>query len=567
MPPQQASRGGVAAFAAAAPRELLEFREEASGFNTWLKDELSMLSMRFSDVDRKLDMLDLTNCLQERLLAQFMEMDKRLETIGSQLVNCEASLITLKNANNNKVDFRAKSKLWTLSETSAASERQPSSAPEPRRGSITSIESLNQASGLFDVQSPWKEGVSEFLDNPDSGRCAYIYSNVWPVFVMVTAVLTLVQTFGTVFWTGIQAAVTEVVIDSLFWLEVFLRCFSYSTTCGFFKSAYNIIDILAALPLFLRVAVGVEAPDDGFARFTLLCWVPLLRGLKLLRWLKQFHLFARVFENTWEALKFLLFLLFLIVLLFASLFYLVEPRTNVVSFPQAMWYTIVTVTTVGYTPPETEAGHVVLTCLLISSVLYMAMPIGILGNAFTEIWKDRDFILLASRTEDRLCQWGYTAADLPQIFALFDHEGKGELSVFEFRNMLTSMRIGISDDRTVEVFNMLDSDDGGSIDHKEFLKRLFPKTYYELYGSKRTTKASAGREKLKRQGTQAVVSSAQPSPTGTASPTGMSGSPTGMSVKAHLHRAATATMSRTSLASSSNGSAGADPDGHPGAKV
>ena len=61
-------------------------------------------------------------------------------------------------------------------------------------------------------------------------------------------------------------------------------------------------------------------------------------------------------------------------------------------------------TTVGYgqTVPKSSAGFVVAIVLLICGVLYMAMPLGMLGAAFTEVWGDRDRVLLMRGTRHRL---------------------------------------------------------------------------------------------------------------------------------------------------------------------
>mmetsp|Transcript_87906 Transcript_87906/g.243903 ORF Transcript_87906/g.243903 Transcript_87906/m.243903 type:complete len:594 (+) Transcript_87906:108-1889(+) len=500
--------------------EVFELRNECRDFNERLRAELHL---RFSDVERRLDLLDLTGWLQEQLQARFCETDKKLDSLTSQISRCEASISAVHQylrAEHSRskapmVAHRSESatEVSTGDDWATGSLKRESYSDHPDSARRRSMESLRINSALFRNRSPCVEGISAFLDDPNSGCMARWYARVWPPFVVLTAMASLVQTFGQTLWQDVPAAVCDVVFDVIFCLDLLLRYITCPNTWAFIKSPHNIIDFAAAAPLVLRVAMGIVPPPDGTVRFLLLCVVPLLRLLKMLRWMKQLHLFARVLEDTREALNFLLFMLLIIVLVFSSLIYLVEPRSSVESLPAAMWLTIVTVMTVGVETPETEAGYCLKTALLMTSVLYMSMPIGILGNAFTQVWKDRDLILLASRTSDRLAQRGFTAKDIPWLFRIFDREGKGELSVGEFRNMISELRVGLTEQRTVELFDMLDRDGGGSIDCKEFLKVLFPSTYYELHGSKRAKRVRKKPVKEDREHTLAHESTVAKLPT------------------------------------------------------
>jgi len=277
---------------------------------------------------------------------------------------------------------------------------------------------------------------------------------------------------------------------------VLLRYLCTPSTSLFVKNFHNIVDVVAAVPpLVLRVvthSLFSIHEDASLPQTFLLCVVPVLRALKMLRRFQQYHLFIILFQTVFEALCLLLFTLFILVLTFSCLVYVVEPRDNVESLSKAMWLTIVTVSTVGYgdVTPKSSAGTLVMAILVICSVLYMAMPIGIIGNEFTHIWEDRDRILLMIRTRERLLQWGYTARDMARVFRRFDESSDGLLHIHEFRRMMNEMQVGLSPERIVELFDSIDKDGSGSIDVKEFLHSLFPSEYCDIYGA-------LGREELK----------------------------------------------------------------------
>eukprot|EP00403_Amphidinium_massartii_P013799 CAMPEP_0178430218 /NCGR_PEP_ID=MMETSP0689_2-20121128/31208_1 /TAXON_ID=160604 /ORGANISM="Amphidinium massartii, Strain CS-259" /LENGTH=197 /DNA_ID=CAMNT_0020052071 /DNA_START=353 /DNA_END=946 /DNA_ORIENTATION=+ len=161
-------------------------------------------------------------------------------------------------------------------------------------------------------------------------------------------------------------------------------------------------------------------------------------------------------------------------------------------------------TTVGYgdiVPGNTRCTTITAVLIFVTMV-YMSIPLGIIGSAFCDTWKDRDRILLMQRTRERLAQWGYTAKDIPVLFQAQDGDGDGELTSQEFLEMLQGMRIGLSEDRIYELFQSFDDDGSGTIDHKEFLKALFPKAYREMvakYGSEGEGTSSENSKKEEEQ--------------------------------------------------------------------
>jgi len=65
------------------------------------------------------------------------------------------------------------------------------------------------------------------------------------------------------------------------------------------------------------------------------------------------------------------------------------------TIPDAMWWAIVTLGTIGYgdVVPVTVAGRLVAVGTILASLIIMALPIGIIANAFTEQVHRRDFVV------------------------------------------------------------------------------------------------------------------------------------------------------------------------------
>ena len=102
----------------------------------------------------------------------------------------------------------------------------------------------------------------------------------------------------------------------------------------------------------------------------------------MLRYMEKFHLLWHAFQLMFEALPPLLYILLCMIWLFSSLVFLAEPQgTFESSYLHAIWFTICTLSTVGYGDvyPETTIGRAISSCLIVCSVLYTAMPFGIIG--------------------------------------------------------------------------------------------------------------------------------------------------------------------------------------------
>lgn len=153
------------------------------------------------------------------------------------------------------------------------------------------------------------------------------------------------------------------------------------------------------------------------------------------------------------------------------------------TMPNALWFTIITMSTVGYgdATPSTTAGIIITLVLVISSALYMAVPLGIAGNAFSKVWDDRDWLQLVQHMRERLTVNGYFAQDIPALFKMFGNES-GDIRLSDFTRMIAEMGLGIREDRILNLFFTFDSDNSGTIDAMEFVKAIFPSQFVRMYG-------------------------------------------------------------------------------------
>ncbi|CAE7202348.1 KCNB1, partial [Symbiodinium pilosum] len=361
-----------------------------------------------------------------------------------------------------------------------------SRASKESKQSNISFDSDGSLPSFFKAQTTGTSQWKDFLQDSESSVSANRFARVWNFFILMTVFFSLTQALNPPLLSGVYVGYAEVGIETLFCVELLAHAVLEPRKLAIFRDYHTYIDLAAVLPIILRIEAGFTLPsiaEKPFSHYVLVGIVPTVRLLKLMRRFGKLSLVSHVLNTTGDALKLLLFLISVIVLSFSTLMYIVEEVDNVDSLSTAMWICTVTVTTVGYgdVTPLTTSGRILAGTLCFLSVLFMAMPISVLGNAMTHAWADRSRILLMTRTRQRLKSYGYEASDMPSLFRKFDSNGNGELTMDEFCDMISKMNVGIRPSEAEELFELFDTDGSGGIDDREFMKALFPDDYRKIY--------------------------------------------------------------------------------------
>ena len=143
-----------------------------------------------------------------------------------------------------------------------------------------------------------------------------------------------------------------------------------------------LVDLIAILPSLL--AFIFPSVDLRFIRV-----LRILRFLKFSRYSTSINNLLKVIWDQRKSFGAAFFILFIMLILASSGIYLVEKDAQPEKFgsiPQAMWWSIVTLTTVGYGDvyPITALGKIFGSVIIILGIGTVALPSGILASAFTE---------------------------------------------------------------------------------------------------------------------------------------------------------------------------------------
>ncbi len=145
-------------------------------------------------------------------------------------------------------------------------------------------------------------------------------------------------------------------------------------------SPMAIIDLIVILPFFLGFFIEVDLRFLRGAR--------LLFLLKLSRYSKSLLMLHAVLKEEARPIGATLFILAVILVVTSGFAYLAEHKAQPEAFgsiPQAMWWAVITMTTVGYgdVTPVTTMGKLIAAGIGIIGIGMVALPAGLLASGFT----------------------------------------------------------------------------------------------------------------------------------------------------------------------------------------
>lgn len=149
----------------------------------------------------------------------------------------------------------------------------------------------------------------------------------------------------------------------------------------FMASPLALIDLIVLLPFFLGSLVGVD--------LRMLRALRLLRAFRLTRYAQSMNLLLQVIRDEGPIIAAALFVLLMLIVVAASVTYLAEHAAQPEAFgsiPSALWWAVVTMTTIGYgdVVPHTLAGRICAAVIGVISVGMVALPAGIMASGFND---------------------------------------------------------------------------------------------------------------------------------------------------------------------------------------
>ena len=238
-------------------------------------------------------------------------------------------------------------------------------------------------------ESPYGGKLKDFFD---------VFIGVWVLISVIAVVLESVASVS--YLINIEFVILDTIAVAIFTLEYMMRIYSSveepghrNPITGRFKQFTNpstFIDFLAILPFFLEVLLH-HVLDLRFLRV-----FRLARLLKLTRGSDATATLFKVIKREWPVMSAAAFIMILLIVLTASLGYLVEHSAQPEKFeniPTAIYWAVITLASVGYgdISPITPIGRAMTVVMSLLGIGIFAIPTGLLASAFSDqLHKERD---------------------------------------------------------------------------------------------------------------------------------------------------------------------------------
>nr|QWK64009.1 potassium voltage-gated channel protein Shal [Scolopendra subspinipes] len=246
-----------------------------------------------------------------------------------------------------------------------------------------------------------RERMWRAFENPHTGTSALVFYYVTGFFIAISVMANVVETVpcGMLAGTGRNLSCGDrykiifFCLDTacvmIFTAEYLLRLFAAPDRCKFMRSVMSIIDVVAIMPYY--IGLGIKDNDDVSGAFVTLRVFRVFRIFKFSRHSQGLRILGYTLKSCASELGFLVFSLAMAIIIFATVMFYAEKNvgeTTFTSIPAAFWYTIVTMTTLGYGDmvPDTITGKIVGGICSLSGVLVIALPVPVIVSNFSRIY-------------------------------------------------------------------------------------------------------------------------------------------------------------------------------------
>ena len=229
----------------------------------------------------------------------------------------------------------------------------------------------------------WREKLHDIIYEAET-PAGKAFDVVLLVFIFLSVIFVMLESVpGLEPWVYEYLIYAEWIITILFTIEYILRIISIRRPSRYIFSFYGIIDFLSTIPLYLSFFI---TGSSALITFRALRLLRVFRVLKISRYMGEGNRLLGALRNSRAKIFVFLFAVVVLSIIAGTLMYMIEgEKAGFTSIPVGVYWTIVTLTTVGFGDihPITSMGRFLASLIMILGYGIIAVPTGIVSAEYS----------------------------------------------------------------------------------------------------------------------------------------------------------------------------------------
>lgn len=240
------------------------------------------------------------------------------------------------------------------------------------------------------AHSGWRNKLHEIIYEADTPM-GKLFDMVLFFLIILSVILVMLETVKEIDERYHQILLAlEWGVTIFFSLEYIARIISIKKPWKYIFSFYGIIDFVSTIPLYLSYILAGSQVLLAVRAFRLL---RIFRILKLVKFIGEASQLQSALKASRTKIAVFIYVVLILSVILGTLMYLVEgDDSGFTSIPRSIYWTIVTLTTVGFgdITPQTSLGQFLATVIMILGYGIIAVPTGIVTAEFSRNKKEAE---------------------------------------------------------------------------------------------------------------------------------------------------------------------------------
>ncbi|NVN18440.1 ion transporter [Muricauda sp. HICW] len=250
----------------------------------------------------------------------------------------------------------------------------------------------------YKPQAKWKSKLHEVIYEADTPSGKF-FDIVLFILIIISVILVMLESIDGFDEHYHKTLLTlEWIVTIFFTLEYIARLISIKKPLKYVFSFYGIIDFLSTIPLYLSYILAGSQVLLAVRAFRLL---RIFRILKLVKFMGEASQLQSALKASRTKIAVFIYVVLILSVILGTIMYIVEgDESGFTSIPKSIYWTIVTLTTVGYgdIAPQSNLGQFLATVIMILGYGIIAVPTGIVTaefarNKHSEVEDDNGYVV------------------------------------------------------------------------------------------------------------------------------------------------------------------------------